>query len=728
MVEREDSWVRKQQIRQWKKAERFWHGLQYIYWSETAQDWLSPVNTRFDTDSGENREDAQGPFYDYVINIYKAYGESIIAALAAQIPAVRFPPDDADNDDDVQTSKVYGNISDLIQRHNKAKIVMLQILLCMWNQGFVAIYSAPKADKAFGTIPIPKYGIVMSCPACGYNSGDEDEGTCPNCVEPGDPDDPDADPQTIQLEQTLGIVGYTDSPKSRVLYEVWSPLYVKVAHWAKDQKDTGYLLCSQDLPKSYLKNLFPQIKDKIDAAANEADEYEKIGRAPSMYTFTVNDNQNLSTLRRGWVRPWQYNILGDNFEAEIEELEKRFPDGFYVGAVGDVYAESRSECLDDYWTCGKAGLSQYIHADAMGQPLIPLQEMKNVTKNLTLETVEQGIATVFADQEVLDFEDYSKHELRPGMYVPARKRPGERLADAFYEGPKASLSKEVPMLEEANEKDSQFVTGGFPSIYGGQIEGSSRTAAEYDMSRQMALQRLMIAWSNLCELWATVQGKGVKLFVKTIVSDQRYVIKDKDNYINVWIRQAELTGKVGEVEAEGADTFPITIAQKQSLLLKLIGLNNQFLNAAIFDVENRKTISTALAYPEIKIPQENQRLKQAHEIQIMTDQEQPVQIEPTVDDDSVHIEVLRDFLAGSGGQDLKDTNPQAYQLCLDHLQQHLQNQQLSAMGPGAPSAGGPPPGGPSPNSIPNPVVLPPGQGGGPGGAPTVPPVTNGAAH
>lgn len=669
--EQEDSWVRKQQIREWKKHERFWHGIQYIYWSETTQDWLSPVDTRVDgrTDE-EHREEADGPFYDYVINIYRAYGESIIAALAAQVPTVRFPPDDADSDDDQLTSKVYGQIADLIQRHNKAKLLLLKTLLCLWNQGIVAAYHCPKSDKAYGMMKVPQYGDGMACPECDYQSKDTTEQTCPNCMTP-----PNGMPsQPVQLQPQSVVTDYVESPKTRVSLEVYGPLFVKVSHWAQSQKDFGYLALSVDQPKSYLKDLFPNIRTKIESNANQADQYEKIGRAPSNFTFTVNDNSELLTLRRVWLRTWQFEILEEDQRGTIDELKKLYPDGCYVCFVGDVYAESRSECLDAHWTIGKAGLSQYIHSDALGKPLIPLQEIKNVTKNLTLETVEQGIATVFADPQVLNFDDYSRHELRPGTYVPASKRVGERLADAFYEGPKATLSKEVPVLEEANERDSQFVTGGFPSIYGGQIEGSSRTAAEYDMSRQMALQRLSICWALLNSWWAETMEKCVRLFVKNVVSDERYVVKDKNNYVNVWIRRADLTGKVGEVEPEGADSFPVTLAQKQSLLLKLVGLNNEFLNAAIFDVQNRPLVADAFGFPEFKLPQENQRLKQVKEIQQMVDQGMPVPIEPEIDDDNVHIEVLKDYLAGPQGFDTKITNPQAYQLCMVHLQEHLQNQ------------------------------------------------------
>lgn len=684
--ELEDDNVRKQQIRQWKKNDRFWHGIQYIFWSETQQDWIAPINTRWD-DLTANREEADGPFYDYVVNIYKAHGESIIAALSAEVPAVRFPPDDADSEDDIQTAKVYDQVADLIQRHNQSKMIILQALLALWNQGLVLAYHAPKADKAFGNVKIPEYSSGQECENCGYLKGQDPNtptGAPKTSANAGaevqsQEDDNNESPQSEQcpecgspLSETPVLTGFSDAPKTRVLIDIYNPLFVKIPYYARTQEECGYLGLSIDQPISLLKDLFDNIADEIEAESNLYDVYEKLGRAPASYSYAIIDNKNLRTLRRWWFRPYELNSLGPQFSDEIKELKELFPDGCYICLVGDCYAESRNECMDKYWTIGKAGLSTYIHSDPMGQPLINEQEKVNVLDNLTLETIEQGISTVFADPEVLNFEDYSRHELRPGMYAPAKAAPGKSLAEGFWEGPKATLSKEVPMYREQIDKDAQFLVGSFPSIYGGPGEGSSRTAAEYDMSRQMALQRLSITWTMFSHWWARMIEKCVKIYIDNVISDEHYVAKNGENYVNVWIRQCELNGKVGDVESEAAETFPVTLGQKQSLLFKLMSMNNDMINAALFDVENRKTIANVLSFPELKIPDEAQRTKQMREIQLMMDRGQPVEIEPLVDDNDVHIEVARDWLASDKGADAKVNNPNGYTLIMNHLQMHMQ--------------------------------------------------------
>lgn len=667
--EGEDSWVRKQQLKLWKKNEEFWHGIQFVFWSESRQDWLTPaVYNWFEQEEG--REGTDGPFYDFVINIFKAHGEAVIAALSSQIPTVRFPPDDADDDDDIQTSKTYSKISDLIQRHNQAKILQLMSLFTLWNQGIIAWYHAPKADKEFGITHIENFKKELFCPQCDKHTPVEDEEdlqaglhVCPDCG--------------TQLIVETVLDSFQESPKSRVIIEQYGGLHVKVPYWAKDQKDASYLYKRMDRPRPLMKYLYPHIADEIDSEANDNNGYEKMARTPSTFTSfsRADDNQDLSTHKQMWIRPWAFEGLGKDKEAEKKRLYKMFPNGCYICFVGDTYCESRDEDMDKYWTVSKVTLSQYIHGDALGQPLISIQELRNVLVNLTAETVEQGIGSGFADPDVLNFNVYSKHEARPGMIYPARPRPGQSLNQSFFETGRATLSKEVAPFQQQLDKDAQFSVGSFPSLYGGPGEGNSRTLGEYQQSRQMALQRLSIAWALFVVSWAKLMEKCVHLYIENMIDDEKFTVPDpdnKDNYVSVWIRKADMTGHVGEVEPEGADNFPVSTPQKQDLFFKLVELNNQFINAALFAPQNRRVVADLLAFTDLEIPGEDQRMKQCSEIVDMLKTGMPIEVDQAVDDNAVHIDTCRTFLAGTRGMELKKTDPVLYAVIEQHLQMHLQ--------------------------------------------------------
>lgn len=670
--EREDGWVRKQQIKLWKKNAEFWHGIQYIFWSESRQDWLLPIETRwFQEDEG--REGVEGPFYDFVINIYRSHGESIISALAAQVPAVRFPPDDAEDDDDLLTSKTYAKIADLIQRHNSVRNLMLQSFLIAWNQGNCYWYHAPRTDKTFGITNIENFKKVLKCPNCGQEAPVDDEEdveitglhTCPNCGFP-------MEPQTV-------LDSIQESPKSRVLIEPYGGLHVKTSFWARDLKDSSYLILQHDRPKPLMKHVYPWIADKIDMTESDMHMYERMGRTPSSFTSfnRADDNMDLVTHRQVWLRPWTFDGLPPGMgEGLPEKLRKMFPNGCYVAEVGKILADVDDQDLDRYWSVFKPGLADYMHADAVGQTLISVQELRNIVINLTAETVEQSIGSFFADPDVLNFGVYAKHEARPGYIYPARPRPGQALNDSFFETGRATLSKEVGAFLEQLDKDGQFTVGDYPSLYGGPGEVASRTLGEYQQSRVQALQRLSICWTLFVSSWAKLMEKCVHLYVENLIEDEKFVIPDpnkKDNYINVWIRKADMTGHVGEVEPVGADSFPMSIPQKQGLFYQLLQLNNQFINQALFDPENRRIIADLVGFTDLYIPGEEQQIKQASEIGDML-RGQPVPTDPLVDDAVIHIEGCRNFLASERGIELKKINPQAYQLIENHLQEHLQAQ------------------------------------------------------
>ena len=699
--EREDLGTRKIQVKSWKKNDEFWHGVQHIFWNELEQDWKSPAQGSF---AGDGLDQANsGPFYDFVMNIYRAHGESIIAALSAQTPTVRFPPDDADNEDDIQTSKTFDRVADLIQRHNKAKMLLLRALFMLWNQGNVCAYHAPKADKKFGTNNTPVYRDALTCNSCGYVASEDTEdkagSPCPACSQ-GPMEGMEQQEQGGTLQEGKTISGFEDTPKTRVMIEIFGPLFVKYWFYAKTQKDTPYLICSLDQPKALMQSMYPHASEKIGGEDYSSGKYERKSRTPSSYSNPDEpvDKRDLVTFRRCWLRPWVFDGLGEDKEEEKKKLKKKFPDGVYVGFANDIYLESRNEDVDKYWTIGLSGLSQNIHTDPLGQALIPVQELKNVLVNISIETIEQGIPSTFADPEVLDFNAYNKQEARPGVTYPAQPRAGQNLSNAFFESSRATLSKEVPEFDAQLEKSGQFLVGSFPSIFGGELSGS-RTASEYSMSRQMALQRLSISWGFIVDWWASMIEKCVRLFIENMTEDERYTQKVDENYINVWIRRSELTGSVGEVEPEGADTFPTSMAQKQSLLIKIIEMKDQFLMAAVFDPSNRSILADLLGFPEFNIPGEDQRIKQAQEIQMMS-KGQPVEVDPTLDDHDIHVSVIKHYMVSQLGSDLKITQPQVYQLLSAHLQAHTQIQtqiaqqklqQEMLMQHGPPQQQGPPP-------------------------------------
>lgn len=687
---KEDNEIYKSQIRNWKKNHEFWSGVQYLFWSASDETWRSPADVGWNEDFTDEELDEIGSFYDYVVNIFRGHGEGIISALSAQIPSLRFVPDDADDSDDVLTAKTYDKVSDLIQRHNKAKLMALRSFFFLFLDGIVGSYIYKDSDFNYGSFTVPQFDIqnteVMMCPDCKYEfppdtfieGVEAPETECPNCKNIIQP--------TCEKVQKPIQVDDKVLPKSRVKIDIYGALQLKVRITARNQEETPYLISMSDVGKDIAIEAYPDLEEDINS--DHISDYDRFPRTD--HTFPSDpevENKNLITIYKIWMRPCAFNLETD--KEKRKKLQKLYPKGCRVEIVGknNKFAFSAEEELDKKWRIGQAGLSLFLHSDPMCQPLVSIQEMRNTLENLTMETIEHGIPSTFADPRVVNFDQYGKFEAVPGyIYKTLPGRPNGSIGEAFYETGRATVSKEVFLFGKQLDQDAQFATGAFPSVLGQPQQRDRATAKEYEQSRMVALQRLMIAWQLFVDWYKSTLENAVRLYIQNIVEDEKFVQKDKSgNYINIWIRQSELKGEVGGVESEADQNFPQSIGQIQGALFRLMEMNNQFINTALYTPENAREIQDTLAIPNFKLPGETQRTKQIYEIKELT-KSQPlgenissVPIEPDIDDDAVHAETCRAHLVDITGIDLKLNNPAGYMNIFFHMKQHLANIALQTM-------------------------------------------------
>lgn len=716
--DQEDRSVREFQLRQWKKLKCYWDSLFNIYWSSTAHDYRS---YDLDNASSDNADYA----YDKPINIFKADLETIIAALSVQIPGVKAYPDDADNPADLETAKAGDSIAKILYRHNDVPLLWLHALFIYCTEGLIAGYTKTKESDSYGTYTEDEYeeveeGIqVKICPLCKTNIQDQQlsdalrdefdpedvfsqsllsEGTdfCAECLDQVTPE--------IREQKVLvpRIVGVTSNPKSRQCMEVYGGLFVKVPVYAKTQADCPYLIFSEELHYSKVIDRFAHLNAKFDrdgnwTGASSQDHYEIWARLSTQYRG--EEPRNLVTVRTGWLRPSSFNVIPD--KDDVKKLKKLYPNGVRVTFVQDEWAEDKNEALDDHWTLSKNPLADYLHHQPLGQLLTSVQEVTNDLISLTLQTIEHGIPQTFFDQAILDGKTYSETEIRPGMLIPVKAAAGKSVEDSFHEIKTAILSSEVLPFSNKIQELGQFVSGAMPSLFGGAAEGS-KTAAEYSMSRAQALQRLQTPWKMLSIWWKHMMSKSINGYIKNVAHDERIVEKDKTgNLINVFVRRAQLVGKIGDIELETAEQLPVTWGQNKDAVLQLMQSQNPGIMEALADPENIPTITSAIGMPDFKIPGEDDRTVQYEEIRQLLDsepiigispetgmeEEQPsVNIEPLVDNNIIHSDICRRFLISPAGRLAKIENAEGYKNILLHMERHIQVIQAMQMMNAAPSA------------------------------------------
>ena len=106
---------RRQEIRRIKQAHQFWRGLQYLWWSERDQNWHLPFEQKLLNDSSIDSM----PRYEFVTNIYQAFGLSLVAVLSQDVPRVRFFPASAQAEEDVAAAKAATEVAGLVERNNR---------------------------------------------------------------------------------------------------------------------------------------------------------------------------------------------------------------------------------------------------------------------------------------------------------------------------------------------------------------------------------------------------------------------------------------------------------------------------------------------------------------------------------------------------------------------------------------------------------------------------------
>src|SRR5688572_18028478 len=117
--DKEEQPSRESQLRKWKRLKLLWEGFTRTWYSEVAHDW------RIWDAQSNNESSAEQGYYDKQVNVFRAYLESIIAALSVTIPPVKCYPDDADNPLDLMTAKGGDKIAQLINRHNDVSLLWI---------------------------------------------------------------------------------------------------------------------------------------------------------------------------------------------------------------------------------------------------------------------------------------------------------------------------------------------------------------------------------------------------------------------------------------------------------------------------------------------------------------------------------------------------------------------------------------------------------------------------
>jgi hypothetical protein len=653
--------TRRQEVRRIKQAHQFWRGLQYLWWSEQDQNWHLPFEQKM-TD-GSSIEDL--PRYEFVTNIYQAFGLSLVSVLSQDVPRVRFFPSSAQAEEDVTAAKAATEVAGLVERNNRVGNLIVDEAFQLWTDGKVGAYVRFVVDgQRFGFHPETEIGArevriggdVYVCPECsaetaagggdgspnGNASTGENHKQVPHSVRddsvssvPRAADDSGEASTTPQCNFCGALLTEEDFvaaetvtvpagqtrlrvPNGQEVITIVGGLELKTPPWANEMHEYPYLQWNLEVHQARLRAAYPHAADKIGSpVAPGAQQYERLARLSQSQGGPLTEggdfNINLITFQRTWLRPWAFFALDD--KSMRDELLQMFPDGAYVAFAGDAYCESRNENMDDHW--------RVLHAlpgdgssgrPALGDALISVQERFNSLSNLQMETYEYGIPPIYADSEVLDFDSLQNQTAEPGSHYPARAKPGQSLAAGFFQPEPA----EVPgdLAEHAANlmgPIAQFLTGAFPALFGGAMSNND-TASGYAMARDQAMGRIGLVWRRMKFFHADIMLLAVDCFRRNRPNDVEVTLLGAGAaFESQWIRLADLKGNLFSYP-ETDEQYPTLWSQQRAVLLQLIANPDPQIQAALAHPENMALVKRLIGLEEFVIPDEESRTKQYREI------------------------------------------------------------------------------------------------------------------
>jgi hypothetical protein len=692
--------TRRTEIRRIKQAHQFWRGLQYLWWSERDQNWHLPFEQKITDET--SLEDL--PRYEFVTNIYQAFGLSIIAVLSQDIPRVRFFPQSAESEADVASAKAASEVSALVERNNRIGNLLVEEAFHLWAGGKVGAYVRYVVDgQRFGFHPETelderqvKIGGVWICPACGTESAaaqQESPTAAGNCAACG----------ALLLEENYvpeevvtvpGAVRTVRVANGQEVITIVGALELKTPPWANEIHEYPFLQWNMEVHQARLRAAYPHAAKKIGppVAPGESAQYERLARLEQSQggplTAGGDFNPKLITFQRTWLRPWAFYQLDD--ESLRDEMLAIFPDGCYVAFAGDAYCESRNENMDDHWRVMHAMPGDGSSGrPALGDALISVQERFNTLSNLQIETYEYGIPPIYADSEVLDFDALHSQTAEPGAHYPARAKPGQPLAAGFFQPQPARIQPDLAQhAAELMGPVAQFLTGAFPALFGGAMTNTA-TAAGYAMARDQAMGRIGLVWRRMKFFHADLMLAAVDCFRKNRPGDVEVTLLGAGAaFESQWIRLADLKGNLFSYP-ETDEQYPTQWSEQRGVLLQLMANPDPQLQAVLAHPANLSLLKRLIGLDELVIPDEESRTKQYREIAQLL-QEQPIgsadgKVGPSIvpdefaDNHAVELDACKRWFSSDAGQVAKIESPAGYANVRAHAQMHeqfLRQQQL----------------------------------------------------
>lgn len=696
--EAEDISTRLQEIRNIRKAREFWRGDQYLWWSEVEQRWKTLAST-MGLESQKDLDDV----YQYVTNIYQAYGLTFMSVVSQNAPTVRFWPQSPKDPDDQSTADGASAAYELVARNNDFDAKLIDEAFYLWCDGAFGGYVRYVTDaERFGTTKTPIMGKEeyqatpdeVRC-VCGYGmtlpEGALAQGLqpqpCPNCQQMLTMDNV----KYGERAERPVVKDYKTTPNGQEVQEIVGKLEMRIPSYCRRLEDAPYLIYATEIPKGKVKATYPELGDDISIGElGPTDTEERRTRLNLTSDIrsgnAANQADTLLTFKRVWFRPWAFALLEKKLADELNQL---FPEGVFFAAVGKTVCEARAEAVDDHWKICFAFPGDGSTRPSVGGALISVQERYNTLSNIEVETHEHGIPTLFVDEEAINLPAWKDEGNTPGLTFPVRTRPGLPVQAQMFQTEPAPVSPQlVAHREELMGPVAQFLTGLFPALFGGGAIGND-TAAGYAMQRDQAMGRIGLLWRSMKRFHAEFAKITVECFRANRSGEVTMASMNQLGQFD-W-KALDLSRLQGAFFCypETNEDFPMSWTQKRNSFDSLIQspMVNLLSTPANMDAYQRVMGPLGLQFPGADA--RAQQFAEISELLAATPLEMPaapgpdgmpmapqqvptVDVDAELDDHTTHMQTIQEWAASPAGRKAREENPQGYLNVKLHFMKHQQ--------------------------------------------------------
>ena len=580
-----DMFARIEEVKRAGEQRFYWRSMFDIYFDEANTVWTQPGH-------GESEGDTGDIPLTYGFNIYQQFGRGFITEVGVT-PSLKFISPNQDSPDSNRVVASADALRRKIEYQNKMDVTSKQTARLMWTDGRVGFYSRWVCDGA-------KFG---------YEDEKHVDEAPEGLGEGGDP--PPKKPR---------------QPKGGEMITPYGVLELKVPINMREISQFPFLQLSFEIDITSAKSMYPWIAQSVSGGQPGPGEYNfdrttrlAVTQGIRLLTQTGDTIAQTPTWQRTWIRPSFFACIED--EDDRTFFYSNFPDGMLVAFVGETYAESRNESMDDHWS-----LVHPLEGDGQATPscgyiLMPVQDCCNDLTDLKMEHAMKAIPALYGDKGLFDFSAMSKEKAGPGAHWPTKREldPTEDINHKIFAEP----FNDLPQGVQAFYKDlmttiPQGLTGIYPATLG-DADPNNETKGGILALRDASRGQNGPAWQAFRSAYACSMEQCIRIgayFRASEAEDGKVTISSPGAEETIVDLEDLHVGNYYCV-ADGDEAYPKTQTdrvQSFTMLVTAATAGNQNAIAILNEPKNAVIFKDVVAIPGLVVPGADESDKQLAEI------------------------------------------------------------------------------------------------------------------